>query len=162
MSRQRSSDSSRSREIQRLIGRSLRAAVDLDQLGPRTITVDCDVIQADGGTRTASITGGYVAVALALKKLIETGVIPETVLLTPVAAVSVGIVGGEAMLDLAYTEDSTAEVDLNVVMTGTGHFVEVQGTAEGQPFSRADLGTMLDLAWIGIERLLAEQQTVLS
>jgi ribonuclease PH len=161
MSRQRSSDSSRSREIQRLIGRSLRAAVDLDQLGPRTITVDCDVIQADGGTRTASITGGYVAVALALKKLIETGVIPETVLLTPVAAVSVGIVGGEAMLDLAYTEDSTAEVDLNVVMTGTGHFVEVQGTAEGQPFSRADLGTMLDLAWIGIERLLAEQQKVL-
>jgi ribonuclease PH len=161
MSRQRSSDSSRSREIQRLIGRSLRAAVDLGQLGPRTITVDCDVIQADGGTRTASITGGYVAVALALKKLIETGVIPETVLLTPVAAVSVGIVGGEAMLDLAYTEDSTAEVDLNVVMTGTGHFVEVQGTAEGQPFSRADLGTMLDLAWIGIERLLAEQQKVL-
>jgi ribonuclease PH len=125
----------RSQEIKRLIGRSLRAAVDLHLIGENTINVDCDVIQADGGTRTASITGAYVAVALALRKMIENKTASPRALRTQVAAVSVGIVNGEAMLDLCYEEDSRAEVDFNVVMTGEGKFIEVQGTAEGEPFA---------------------------
>jgi ribonuclease PH len=159
--RPRGSASGRSREIQRLIGRALRAAVNLEELGMRTVMVDCDVIQADGGTRTASITGGYVAVALALQKLIRAGKVPPSVLVSPVAAVSVGVVDGQVMLDLCYEEDAAAEVDLNVVMTGGGKFVEVQGTAEGVPFDRRTLLAMLDLARQGIEALLAAQAEVL-
>ncbi len=161
ISRRRGSESSRSKEISRLIGRSLRAAVDLDQLGPRTITVDCDVIQADGGTRTAAITGGYVAVVMALRRLIAAGTVPPTVLVTPVAAVSVGVVEGAALLDLCYEEDAAAEVDLNVVMTGRGKFIEIQGTAEGRPFDQAMLLAMLDAARSGIEQLLTAQAEVL-
>ncbi len=161
MPRKRGSESSRSKEIQRLIGRSLRAAVDLDKLGQRTLTVDCDVLQADGGTRTASITGGYVAVALALRQLIEAGEISPDVIVTPIAAVSVGVVGDELLLDLCYEEDSAAEVDLNVVMTGDGKFVEVQGTAEGAPFSRETLNGLLNLARDGIEELLAAQARII-
>lgn len=159
--RPRGSASGRSREIQRLIGRALRGAVNLEELGTRTVMVDCDVIQADGGTRTASITGGYVAVALALQKLIRAGEVPPSVLVSPVAAVSVGVVDGQVMLDLCYEEDAAAEVDLNVVMTGGGKFVEVQGTAEGVPFDRQTLLAMLDLARQGIEALLAAQAEVL-
>lgn len=144
-----------------MIGRALRAAVDLDRLGPRTITVDCDVIQADGGTRTASITGGYVAVALALQNLIEAGQVPAGALITPVAAVSSGVVAEHLLLDLCYEEDSAAEVDLNVVMTGTGKFVEIQGTAEGEPIDRETLIDLIDLARDGIEQLLAEQAALL-
>jgi len=162
INRRRGSESSRSREIQRLIGRALRAAVNLEVLGPRTIIVDCDVIQADGGTRTASVTGGYVAVALALQALIDKGAIPATVLATPVAAVSVGIVNDECLLDLCYEEDAAAEVDLNVVMTDSGHFVEIQGTAEGVPFGQKALLDMLDLARSGIQSLLAAQAAVLA
>ena len=161
ITRQRGTDSARSQEISRLIGRALRAAVDLDRLGPRTITVDCDVIQADGGTRTASITGGYVAVALALHKLIEAGLVPSEVMVTPVAAVSSGVVANQLLLDLCYEEDSAAEVDLNVVMTGTGKFVEIQGTAEGAPIDRATLIGLIDLAHDGIEQLLVEQAALL-
>jgi ribonuclease PH len=151
----------RTHEIQRLIGRSLRAAVDLDRLGERQMIVDCDVLQADGGTRTAAITGAYVAVALALKRMVQKGALPSTGLRTPVAAVSVGVVGGEARLDLNYDEDVKAEVDFNVVMTGTGEFVEVQGTAERHSFSRDALNTLLSLAESGIRALLAEQQLAL-
>jgi ribonuclease PH len=152
----------RTQEIQRLIGRSLRSVTDLSRLGERTITIDCDVLQADAGTRTASITGGYVALALALRGLEAEGKVPGDVLADSVAAVSVGIVDGEPRLDLSYEEDAGAEVDFNVVMTGGGDFVEVQGTAEGTPFSRADLGAMLDLAAGGIERLTALQRQVLT
>jgi len=159
--RQRGSDSSRSQEIRRLIGRALRAAVDMDKLGQRTVIVDCDVIQADGGTRTAGITGGYVAVALALQKLINAHEIPPDVLVTPVAAVSVGVVNNEHLLDLCYEEDSAAAVDLNVVMTGTGQFVEVQGTAEKSPFNYDNLLGLVDLAREGIEQLLLEQARLL-
>lgn len=159
--RKRAMNSGRTKEIQRLIGRSLRAAFDLDALGARTVTVDCDVLQADGGTRTASITGGYVAVVLALQKLVAAGVIPQKVFRTPVAAVSVGVVDGEPMLDLCYAEDSAAEVDMNVVMTGDGQFIEVQGTAEGTPYSRQMLNTLLDLAEAGITELLAAQSAAL-
>jgi ribonuclease PH len=162
MPRQRGSESSRSREISRLIGRALRAAVDVDKLGPRTLVVDCDVVQADGGTRTASITGAYVAVALALQRLIEIGEIRVNALITPVAAVSVGVVKQELLLDLCYEEDSAAAVDLNVVMTGTGKFVEIQGTAEGVPFDRETLLAMLDLARQGIEQLLGQQAALLA
>jgi ribonuclease PH len=151
----------RTQEIRRLIGRSLRAAVDLTKLGGRTLTVDCDVIQADGGTRTAAITGGYVALAIALKKLIRGGLIHARVMRAPVAAVSVGVVEGNAVLDLCYEEDSMAEVDFNVVMTSRGQYVEVQGTAEGSPFSRAQVGALLDLAQKGIEDLLALQKRAL-
>lgn len=151
----------RSQEIRRLIGRALRASIDLDRLGPRTLTVDCDVLQADGGTRTAAITGGYVAVALALWRLIRAGVLPPDVLLAPVAAVSVGLTDGRPLLDLCYAEDAGADADLNVVMTGDGHFVEVQGTAEGKPFNRSTLEQLLDLATLGIEQLLQRQQEVL-
>jgi len=162
ISRDRGSGSARSQEIRRLIGRSLRAAVDVDQLGPRTVTVDCDVLQADGGTRTASITGAYVAVALALQPLIEAGLLSPAVLLTPVAAVSVGVVSDELMLDLCYEEDSAAEVDLNVVMTGSDKFVEIQGTAEGQPFDQNTLLGLIELARAGIEQLLADQAAILA
>ncbi|MEJ2556064.1 MAG: ribonuclease PH [Anaerolineae bacterium] len=152
----------RSHEIRRLIGRALRAAVDLDRLGMHTLTVDCDVLQADGGTRTAAITGGYVAVALALWRMIETGNLPSDVLATPVGAVSVGLVAGRPLLDLCYAEDATADADMNVVMTGDGRFVEVQGTAEGSPFDRAALDQLLDLAARGIEQLIHFQNEALA
>jgi len=151
----------RTQEIRRFIGRSLRAAVDLTKLGERTIIVDCDVIQADGGTRTASITGGYVALALALRKLIAANEVPRHVLRTSVAAVSVGILEGQPLLDLCYAEDMAADVDLNVVMTHRGEYVEVQGTAEGEPFDRAMLDQLLDLAEKGIRELLVLQREVL-
>jgi ribonuclease PH len=159
--RKQGSEGSRSQEIRRLIGRALRAAVNVDLLGPRTLIVDCDVLQADGGTRTASITGSYVAVVMALRKLIEAQQVPSAVLVTPVAAVSVGVVRNELMLDLCYEEDSAAAVDLNVVMTGAGKFVEIQGTAEGEPFDQATLIGLVNLARSGIERLLVEQAAVL-
>lgn len=152
----------RTQEIQRLIGRSLRAITDLGRLGERTITVDCDVLQADAGTRTASITGGYVALALAIRGLQERAVVPGDVLRDSVAAVSVGIVDGRPVLDLCYEEDAGADVDCNVVMTGTGRLVEVQGTAEGEPFAREDLDAMLDLASAGIQRLTEIQLEALA
>jgi len=152
----------RTQEIQRLIGRSLRSAVDLRKLGEHTITVDCDVIQADGGTRTAAITGGYVALALAVNKLIEEGALRRDVWRAPVAAVSVGVVQGETRLDLCYQEDSRAEVDCNVVMNARGQYIEVQGTAEGQPFARPTLDNLLNLADKGIKELLAAQKTALA
>jgi ribonuclease PH len=135
--------------------------VDLEMLGPRTITLDCDVLQADGGTRTASITGAYVALQLAVRKLAAAGV-PETAIQSPVAAVSVGVVKGVPMLDLCYEEDSTAEVDFNVVMTGGDAFVEVQGTAEGKPFSRSAMDALLDLARAGILELFEKQRVALA
>lgn len=146
--------SGRTKEISRLIGRSLRAAVDLEKLGERTFIVDCDVIQADGGTRTAAITGGYLALKLALQSFVEAGEVSPDVFLSPVAAISVGIVDGVPMLDLCYHEDVTAEADVNIVMNADGKFIEVQGTAEGAPFDRAALGTLLDFAWKGIQDLL--------
>ncbi len=152
----------RSQEVRRLIGRTLRAAVDLDLMGLRTLTVDCDVLQADGGTRTAAITGGYVAVALALWRLIAAGDLPPESLVIPVAAVSVGVVEGRPLLDLCYAEDASADVDLNVAMTGDGQFVEVQGTAEGHPFDRPTLNQLLDLAASGIEQLLQRQREALA
>ncbi|MER3545107.1 MAG: ribonuclease PH [Chloroflexota bacterium] len=151
----------RTYEIQRLIGRSLRAAADLERLGERQIIVDCDVIQADGGTRTAAITGGYIAVALALKRLVRNGVLAASGLRMPVAAVSVGIVEGEPRLDLTYDEDANADVDFNVVMTASGEFIEIQGTAERRTFSRDMLYTLLSLAESGIRTLVAQQQTAL-
>lgn len=151
----------RSQEIRRLIGRSLRAAVDLRLIGERTLNVDCDVLQADGGTRTAAITGAYVAVAIALDKMIRSKDASPRALKTAIAAVSVGIVGGEPVLDLNYAEDSRAEVDFNVVMTAEGNFVEVQGTGEGATFSRAQMNTLLDLAKQGINELLEVQQQTL-
>lgn len=153
--------SGRSHEIRRLIGRSLRAAVDLNKLGQRTCIVDCDVIQADGGTRTAAITGGYVALIMALNKLIQAEILPPNVIKTAVAAVSVGVVRGIPMLDLCYEEDSTAEVDMNVVMTAQGDYIEIQSTAEGAPFSRNILDELLDLAHKGISELLAIQRSIL-
>ncbi len=145
-------------EIQRLIGRALRGGVDLALLGPRSILIDCDVLQADGGTRTASITGGWVAMAIAIRKLQRERIIAQDPILYPVAAISVGIINGVPMLDLDYAEDSTAEVDLNVVATGKGELIEVQGTAEGKPFPRADLDKMLGLALEGISKLTAIQK----
>ena len=150
--------SGRSQEIQRLIGRSLRAVVDLDALGEQTITVDCDVIQADGGTRTAAITGGWVAMAMAIDWLQRGGALASDPLRTQVAAISVGLSGGEALLDLDYTEDSQAEADFNVVQLGTGQLVEVQGTAERAPYSRRDLDRVLSLAEAGIRDLLELQR----
>jgi len=151
----------RTQEIQRLIGRSLRSIIDLSRLGERTITIDCDVLQADAGTRTASITGGYIALALALRGLVERGKVPDDLLAGSVAAVSVGIVDGEPRLDICYEEDAGAEVDFNVVMTGAGDLVEVQGTAEGSPFSRSSLDDMLDLAAAGVARLTELQREAL-
>jgi len=150
----------RTQEIQRLIGRSLRAVTRLPELGERTIWIDCDVIQADGGTRTASITGGFVALALAIRRLRETGAITKMPIADHVAATSVGIIEGVPMLDLAYDEDSRAEVDMNVVKTGGGRFIEVQGTAEGQPFERRTLDALLDLADEGIRQLVALQKEI--
>ncbi|MDP9329218.1 MAG: ribonuclease PH [Actinomycetota bacterium] len=151
----------RTQEIQRLIGRSLRSVIDLSRLGERTITVDCDALQADAGTRTASITGGYIALALALRGLATAGLVPDDLLTDSVAAVSVGIVDGEGRLDLSYEEDAGADVDFNVVMTGSGEFVEVQGTAEGKPFARPDLDALLDLATAGIAELTKIQHEAL-
>lgn len=156
--RERSGARGRTYEIQRLIARALRASVDLEALGERQIIVDADVLQADGGTRTAAITGGYVALALALRRLVESGAISARVFKPAVAAVSVGVVDGVPMLDLAYDEDTRAEVDMNIVMNAVGNYVEVQGTAEGNPFSRESLNTLLDLAWTGIQSLLRLQQ----
>ena len=152
----------RSVEIQRLIGRSLRAVIDLEALGPRTLWIDCDVLQADGGTRTASITGGCVAAALACRKLVEAGLLAKLPIRNFVAAVSVGIVGGEALLDLNYLEDKDAAVDMNVVMTDDGQFVEVQGAGEESTFSHEQFLSMLALGKKGVADLLAAQQEVLA
>jgi ribonuclease PH len=160
-SRERSGPSGRSQEIQRLVGRSLRAVVEMSKLGERTIWVDCDVIQADGGTRTAAITGAFVAVTDAIGTLVKSGVPSGSAIRDCVAAVSVGIVGGRPILDLNYVEDSTAEVDMNVVMTGAGAFVEVQGTAEQTPFAKERLDELIALAGAGIERLVGLQRRAL-
>ncbi|HEY98629.1 MAG TPA: ribonuclease PH [Dehalococcoidia bacterium] len=152
----------RNQEIQRLIGRSLRAVADMDKLGERTLIVDCDVIQADGGTRTAAITGAYVALHQAMETLAKMGVISSIPLKSAVAATSVGIVNTYMMLDLCYDEDSQAAVDFNVVMTGKGEFVEIQGTAEGKPFPRASVDDLLTLAEKGIKQLFQVQQDVLT
>lgn len=156
--RSKSNISGRTQEIQRLIGRALRAVVDLDQLGERTIWIDCDVIQADGGTRTASITGAYIALSNAIEKLMLEGVLEKNPMIDYLAATSVGIVNGETLLDLCYEEDSNADVDMNVVMTGAGKFVEVQGTAEKSAFTREELNEFLILAEKGIKDLILEQK----
>ena len=150
--------SGRTQEIRRLIGRSLRAAFDLEALGEHTCIVDCDVIQADGGTRTAAISGGYLALKFALQKLVAAETVSPAVFLSPVAAISVGILNGQALLDLNYEEDSRADVDLNLVMNADGNFIEIQGTAEGVPFSKGSLEHLLDLGSIGIKELLKLQQ----
>jgi ribonuclease PH len=157
----RGKQSGRTQEIQRLVGRSLRAVVDLTALGPRSIQVDCDVLQADGGTRTAAITGSFVAVHDALTWLKERKVLSQLPLKDFVAAVSVGIYKGEPLLDLDYAEDSACDTDMNVVMTGRGRFVEMQGTAEGEPFSRAEADKLLGLAERGIAELIAHQRRAL-
>ena len=154
--------SGRTFEIQRLIGRSLRTAVDMEKLGERTITVDCDVMQADGGTRTAAITGGWVAMALAVRELLKFNAIPASPLRHYVAAISVGLVDGVAMLDLCYEEDSRADVDMNVVMTSAGDFVELQASAEGRTFDRAEFDAQMDLAQTGIADLIAAQRKLVS
>lgn len=151
----------RTHEIQRLIGRSLRAVTDMARLGERTFTVDCDVLQADGGTRTASITGAYVALYQAMDSLVKLGALKTVPLLTPVAATSVGMVAGEPMMDLCYEEDSRADLDFNVVMTGKGEFVELQATAERTPFNRATGNRLLDLAEAGIRQLFEKQQAAI-
>jgi len=152
----------RTLEIQRLIGRSLRAAVDLEKLGERTITIDCDVIQADGGTRTTSISGGYVALALAIRGLLESGRLESDPLIHQVAAVSVGIWQGTPVLDLDYAEDSSAETDMNIVMNEAMGFIEIQGTAEGTPFTNAEMDIMLDLARKGIGEIIRVQREALA
>jgi ribonuclease PH len=150
----------RTQEIQRLIGRALRPAVNLKLLGERTLTIDCDVLQADGGTRTAAVTGAYLALKLAVGRLLREKILTVSPLLTPVAAVSVGMVQGEPRLDLCYEEDSRADVDFNVVMTGAGEFIEVQGTAEGQPFTSATMSSLMTLAEKGIGELFRLGETV--
>jgi ribonuclease PH len=157
----RGRQSGRTLEIQRMIGRTLRAVADLKALGERTVWLDCDVIQADGGTRTASITGAFVAVALAFERMVASGILRKVPLVDSVAAISVGIVDDELLLDLAYEEDSRAQVDMNVVMTGSGHFVEVQATAEGRPYTNQELQRLIDLAAGGIRKLTEVQQDVL-
>ena len=157
----RNQTSGRTMEIQRLIGRSLRAVTDMDKLGERTIKIDCDVMQADGGTRTAAITGGFIALALALKKLRDEGKIDAIILNDYVAAISVGMFEGQPVLDLDYLKDSKADMDMNVVMVRKGNFVEVQGTAEGVPFSKSQLDNLLDLAKRGIEELFEIQEDIL-
>ena len=154
--------SGRTSEIQRLIGRALRAAVDMEKLGERSILIDCDVLQADGGTRTAAITGAWVALALAIKTMRNCGMIKIDPLVQQVAAVSVGVVGGDPMLDLCYEEDSRADTDMNVVMTANGEFIELQATAEAAPFSDANLGRLLELARIGTTALIAVQNAALA
>jgi ribonuclease PH len=153
--------SGRTQEIQRLIGRSLRAVFDLKALGERTITLDCDVLQADGGTRTASITGAFVAAQDAVNHLLAKGVVTQNPIRQAVAAISVGMLGGQALLDLEYVEDSACDTDMNVVMTADGGFVELQGTAEGAPFSEANMQAMLALARKGIQELMVHQQNAL-
>lgn len=152
----------RSQEIQRLVGRALRSVIDMDKLGERTIWIDCDVLQADGGTRTAAITAGFVAVELAVRKIIQKGMIDKTPLVENVAAVSVGIVNGVPMLDLCYEEDSRAEVDMNIVMTADGKFIEIQGTAEKKPFNQSELKELIALAQKGIVKLIKMQKEALS
>jgi ribonuclease PH len=159
--RERRGPGGRTQEIQRLIGRSLRSVVDMTTLGERSVLIDCDVLQADGGTRTASITGGFVAMALALDRLVRDKVVTRSPLTGTVAAVSVGIVDGKVALDLPYEEDHRAEVDLNLVMTGGGRFVEVQGTAEGKPFTPSQLERLLALGGEGIKTLIGMQRTLL-
>ena len=159
--RERSGAKGRTQEIQRLIGRSLRSVTDMKTLGLHTVTVDCDVLHADGGTRTASITGACVAVSLAFEYLVSEGLVVRNPMRERVAAISVGLVNGEARLDLDYEEDSSAQVDMNVVATQGGGLVEVQGTAEGDPFPREDLDAMIDLAMAGLETLFAAQATAL-
>jgi len=156
--RDKAANSGRTQEIQRLIGRSLRGVVNLDLLGERTIKIDCDVIQADGGTRTASITGGFIALVLALKKIKKEGLIEKVPVTDYVAAISVGIYKDQLLLDLDYKEDSNAEMDMNVVMVGGGKFVEVQGTAEGKAFSKSEMDQLLDLAKAGVKELVAIQK----
>lgn len=158
----RGGPSGRTHEIQRLIGRSLRAVVDMKLLGERTITIDCDVLQADGGTRTASITGAYVALTLACRRLLRAGKISRLPFTNEVAAVSVGIVAGTPLLDLKYDEDSRAGVDMNIVCTGDNRFIEVQGTAEGAPFTREEMDSLLALATQGIEHLISAQRCALN
>jgi len=158
----RGKQSGRTQEIQRLIGRSLRAMVDLKKLGENTITIDCDVIQADGGTRTASITGAFVALSLAIQKLLQQGILSDNPLMDSVAAVSVGVVGGVPLLDLDYPEDSGCDSDVNMVMTGSGKIIEIQGTAEGAPFSFDELNTLMQLAAKGIAELGALQRQALA
>ena len=158
----RGGPSGRTHEIQRLIGRSLRAVADMKALGERTITIDCDVLQADGGTRTAAITGAYVAFALASRQLLKIGKITRSLTINQVAAVSVGIVGNTPLLDLKYDEDSKAEVDMNIVCTGDGRFIELQGTAEREPFNRVQMDEMVALGVRGIEELIAIQQKAIS
>ena len=161
ISRERSKVGGRTHEIQRLIGRSLRSVVEMTALGERTVLIDCDVIQADGGTRTASITGSYIALVDALRVLVKSGAIGAMPIMDHLAAVSVGIVGNKPVLDLCYEEDSAAEVDMNLVMTGSGKIVEVQGTAEGEPFSKAQLGKLLALGEKGIKVLIKKQKDLL-
>jgi ribonuclease PH len=161
IARERSKVGGRTHEIQRLIGRSLRSVVEMDALGERTVLIDCDVVQADGGTRTASITGAYIALVDALRSLSKQDLIDTIPVADYLAAVSVGIVDGKPMLDLCYAEDSAAEVDMNLVMTGTGKIVEVQGTAEGEPFSKADLDRLLALGEKGIKALIKKQKEAL-
>jgi ribonuclease PH len=158
----RGGPSGRTHEIQRLIGRSLRAVADMKVLGERTITLDCDVLQADGGTRTAAITGAYVAVALASKRLLKTGRIAKNLVTNQVAAISVGIVDNTPLLDLKYDEDSRAEVDMNVICTGDGRFIEVQGTAEREPFTREQMDQLLALATKGIDNLVKIQREAIA
>ena len=154
--------SGRSQEIQRLIGRALRAAVRRDRMGERSIIVDCDVLQADGSTRTASVSGGWVALVLALARLHEQGVLPEWPLVAQIAAVAVGVIGGEARADLDYGEDFDCDVDLNLVYTAGGRLVEVQGTAEGRPFTRGELEAVLDVGWAAAEQVLVAQRAVVA
>lgn len=157
----RGGPSGRTHEIQRLIGRSLRSVIDMAALGERTVTIDCDVIQADGGTRTAAITGGFVALALAVNKYLEIGKIDRPVLRDFIAAISVGVVGERILLDLNYIEDSQAEVDMNIVRTGEGRFVELQGTAETEPFDRRQLNEMIEAADQGVDQLIAIQREII-
>ena len=161
ISREKGGGSGRTQEIQRLVGRSLRAVVDMKKLGERTVKIDCDVIQGDGGTRTASITGGYIALAMAMKKIQKAKLISAWPITQQVAAISVGKKDGTALLDLNYVEDSSAEVDMNIVMLGSGNFVEVQGTAEGKAFSKKDMDAMVKLAEKGIKELFSVQNKVL-
>ncbi len=160
--RDREKVSGRTQEIQRLIGRALRAVVDLNRLGERSIIVDCDVLQADGGTRTASITGGYVALALALGKLVKEGKLPQAVLKDSVAAISVGMKSGEVLVDMDYSEDSTCDVDMNFVVTGQGEFVEIQGTGEHRTFSKKDMDEMSKSALAALEEIRKAQLKVLT
>ena len=159
--RERQGAGGRTQEIQRLIGRALRAAADLSLLGDYTITIDCDVLQADGGTRTAAITGGYVALALALQRLVQRGNIAQSPIIREIAAISAGYVAGEALLDLDYSEDSAADLDCNVVLTGSGEIIEVQCTAEARPIARTEFDALVDLAASGVRSLVETQRSVL-